>query len=204
MKPKKQFQCQACGATFSKWSGQCGACEDWNTIVESLLSDGQDRRQRFTSEHGTAAQVCTLDSINTAEQPRLDTGLAELNRVLGGGLVPGSVVLLGGDPGIGKTTLLLQSLAAVRKRNAVDALYVSGEESAAQIGLRAERLKLPVADLKLLTETDVERILSEAARVKPAVLVVDSIQTVYSQALQSPPGSVAQGRECASRFVSFA
>lgn len=204
MKPKKQFQCQACGATFSKWSGQCGACEDWNTIVESLLSDGQDRRQRFTSEHGTAAQVCTLDSINTAEQPRLDTGLAELNRVLGGGLVPGSVVLLGGDPGIGKTTLLLQSLAAVRKLNAVDALYVSGEESAAQIGLRAERLKLPVADLKLLTETDVERILSEAARVKPAVLVVDSIQTVYSQALQSPPGSVAQVRECASRFVSFA
>lgn len=204
MKAKKQFECQACGSKFSKWSGQCGACEDWNTIVETVADAGVDKRQRFTSDRGVAAEVRTLASIDTAEQPRLDTGLAELDRVLGGGLVPGSVVLLGGDPGIGKTTLLLQSLAATRALNSVDALYVSGEESAAQISLRAERLKLPVQDLKLLTETDVDRIITQAGHVKPAVLVVDSIQTVYSQALQSPPGSVAQVRECASRLVSFA
>ncbi|MGR8918746.1 MAG: DNA repair protein RadA [Gammaproteobacteria bacterium] len=202
MKQKKQFQCQACGATFSKWAGQCGACNDWNTIVETVAT-GADTRQRFTGDSG-AARVMTLADVDLAEQPRLDTGLAELNRVLGGGLVPGSVVLLGGDPGIGKTTLLLQSLAAVRALNQLDALYVSGEESAAQIGLRAERLDLAVDDLKLLTETDVERIIGEARAVGPAVLVVDSIQTVYSDALQSPPGSVAQVRECASRLVSFA
>jgi len=204
VKQKKQFQCQQCATTFNKWAGQCGACEAWNTLVETVVTGGDDRRQRFMSEQGTAPRVQTLAEINVEEQPRLDTGLAELNRVLGGGLVPGSVVLLGGDPGIGKTTLLLQSLAAVRSLNAVDALYVSGEESAAQIGLRAERLKLPVADLKLLTETNVERIIAIAGQVKPAVLVVDSIQTAYSEDLQSPPGSVAQVRECASRLVSFA
>ncbi|MEQ8230673.1 MAG: DNA repair protein RadA, partial [Gammaproteobacteria bacterium] len=163
----------------------------------------EDKRQRFAAS-GETPRVQTLGDVRAEQTPRLDTGLGELNRVLGGGLVAGSVVLLGGDPGIGKTTLLLQSLALTRQLNAVDALYVSGEESAAQIALRAERLTLPVADLKLLTETDVERILAEAARERPAVLVVDSIQTVFSDALQSPPGSVSQVRECASRLVSFA
>lgn len=204
MKDKRQFQCQACGAVTSKWSGQCAECEAWNSIVESVVTGARDKRQRFTSEQGTAARIQKLGDIGREETPRLDTGIGELNRVLGGGLVQGSVVLLGGDPGIGKTTLLLQSLAASRGLNQVDALYVSGEESAAQIALRAERLKLPVADLALLTETDVERILTAAAQMRPAVLVVDSIQTVYSDALQSPPGSVAQVRECASRLVSFA
>ncbi|MGE0483411.1 MAG: DNA repair protein RadA [Gammaproteobacteria bacterium] len=203
MKAKTQYQCQQCGALAAKWSGQCGECEAWNTLVETRVEATPDKRQRF-SGGGTAPRVQTLGEVATEEQPRLDTGLGELNRVLGGGLVVGSVVLLGGDPGIGKTTLLLQSLAATRGLNGVDALYVSGEESAAQIALRAERLKLPVADLKLLTETDLERILVEAARVKPAVLVIDSIQTVYSDALQSPPGSVGQVRECASRLVGFA
>ena len=204
MKDKRQFQCQACGAVTPKWSGQCAECEAWNSIVESVVSGARDKRQRFASEQGTAARIQKLGEIGREETPRLDTGIGELNRVLGGGLVQGSVVLLGGDPGIGKTTLLLQSLAASRGLNQVDALYVSGEASAAQIALRAERLKLPVADLALLTETDVERILSAAAQMRPAVLVVDSIQTVYSDALQSPPGSVAQVRECASRLVSFA
>jgi len=204
VKDKRQFQCQACGAVTSKWSGQCAECEAWNSIVESVVTGARDKRQRFTSEQGTAARIQKLGDIGREETPRLDTGIGELNRVLGGGLVQGSVVLLGGDPGIGKTTLLLQSLAASRGLNQVDALYVSGEESAAQIALRAERLKLPVADLALLTETDVERILTAAAQMRPAVLVVDSIQTVYSDALQSPPGSVAQVRECASRLVSFA
>ncbi|MEQ8496748.1 MAG: DNA repair protein RadA [Gammaproteobacteria bacterium] len=203
MKARRQYQCQQCGAVTPKWAGQCGECGEWNTLVESVARAGEDKRQRFAAS-GETPRVQTLGDVRAEQTPRLDTGLGELNRVLGGGLVAGSVVLLGGDPGIGKTTLLLQSLALTRQLNAVDALYVSGEESAAQIALRAERLTLPVADLKLLTETDVERILAEAARERPAVLVVDSIQTVFSDALQSPPGSVSQVRECASRLVSFA
>lgn len=204
MKPKARYQCQNCGAVSAKWAGQCGDCGEWNVIIEALIAPADDSRQRFTQAQGTAPRVHTLSEIDVQEQPRLKSGLLELDRVLGGGLVPGSVVLLGGDPGIGKTTLLLQSLAAARSINGVDALYVSGEESAAQIALRAERLTLPAGDLKLLTDTDIERILAQAAALKPAILVVDSIQTVYTEALQSPPGSVAQVRECASRLVGFA
>ena len=203
MKAKKQFQCQQCGAVASKWSGQCAECGAWNTLVETIAT-ADDRRQRFTNDSGAAAAVKTIAEIDLTEAPRLRTGLAELDRVLGGGLVRGSVVLIGGDPGIGKTTLLLQSLATARELNQVDALYVSGEESATQIGLRAERLDLPAAELKLLTETNIDQIINRAQQTKPAVLVVDSIQTVYSETLQSPPGSVAQVRECASRLVSFA
>ncbi|MEQ8660739.1 MAG: AAA family ATPase, partial [Gammaproteobacteria bacterium] len=203
MKARRHYQCQDCGAVTPKWAGQCTDCGAWNTLVETVVRSGEDKRQRFSAAGG-APRVQRLGEVRTEDTPRLDTGIGELNRVLGGGLVAGSVVLLGGDPGIGKTTLLLQSLAAARQLNQVDALYVSGEESAAQIALRAERLTLPVADLKLLTETDVERILAEAARERPGVLVIDSIQTVYSDALQSPPGSVSQVRECASRLVSFA
>ena len=201
MKSRKQFQCQQCGALFNKWAGQCTDCNEWNSIIETLLTSGPERRGRMTS---TPARVHALSQVVRDEKPRLASGLAELDRVLGGGLVTGSVVLLGGDPGIGKTTLLLQSLAAVKTLAGVTALYVSGEESAAQIALRAERLNLPTADLLLLTETDIDRILEQAASVKPAVMVIDSIQTVFSEALQSPPGSVAQVRECAGRLVSFA
>lgn len=203
MKAKKQFQCQSCGATFSKWSGQCAECDEWNTLLETVAAGG-DKRQRFTPAAGAAPRVHTLAEVAAEESPRLGTGLAELDRVLGGGLVAGSVVLLGGDPGIGKTTLLLQSLAATSSAHGVGALYVSGEESAAQIALRAERLRLPLDALRLLTETDVSAILAQAAEERPAVLVIDSIQTVYTDALASPPGSVAQVRECAGRLVGFA
>ncbi|MCZ6771928.1 MAG: DNA repair protein RadA [Proteobacteria bacterium] len=203
MKQKKQFQCQNCSAVFSKWSGQCAECSEWNTIVETIVTGG-GRRARFTTSAGAAPTVHTLAEVAPEEQPRLATGIGELDRVLGGGLVAGSVVLLGGDPGIGKTTLLLQSLAASKLINGVDSLFVSGEESTAQIALRAERLKLPLADLKVLAETDVDRILAETARERPALVVIDSIQSVYCDELQSPPGSVAQVRECASRLVSFA
>ena len=201
MKAKRAFQCQACSATFSKWAGQCAECGQWNCIVETVVTSGNERRGRSV---GAPARVHALADVAREETPRLATGLSELDRVLGGGLVTGSVVLLGGDPGIGKTTLLLQSLAALKSVAGVTALYVSGEESASQIALRAERLKLPAQDLLLLTETDLDRILDEAKKLKPAVMVVDSIQTVFSEALQSPPGSVAQVRECAGRLVSFA
>lgn len=200
-KARKQFQCQRCAAVFNKWTGQCTDCNEWNSIVETVLTAGNERRGRLSA---TPARVHALADIAREQTPRLATGLTELDRVLGGGLVTGSVVLLGGDPGIGKTTLLLQSLAAVKHLANVTALYVSGEESASQIALRAERLKLPAADLLLLTETDIDRVLDEARRLKPAVMAIDSIQTVYSEALQSPPGSVAQVRECAGRLVSFA
>ncbi|MBX9609072.1 MAG: DNA repair protein RadA [Gammaproteobacteria bacterium] len=201
MKAKRAFQCQACSATFSKWAGQCAECGQWNCIVETVVTSGNERRGRAV---GAPARVHALADVAREETPRLATGLSELDRVLGGGLVTGSVVLLGGDPGIGKTTLLLQSLAALKSVAGVTALYVSGEESASQIALRAERLKLQAQDLLLLTETDLDRILDEAKKLKPAVMVVDSIQTVFSEALQSPPGSVAQVRECAGRLVSFA
>lgn len=207
MKQKKIYQCQSCGAQQSKWAGQCPDCEQWNTLVETLHTGSEDKRARFstnTSSGAAANRVRTLSSIEASEQVRLKTGLNELDRVLGGGLVPGSVVLLGGDPGIGKTTLLLQSLAASQQLNQTEALYVSGEESAAQIAMRAERLDLAVDDLKLLTETNVEQVIHAASASKPGVVVVDSIQTVYTEALQSPPGSVAQVRECASRLVGYA
>ena len=202
MKSKKHFQCQQCGATASKWTGQCADCGAWNALVEAVTP--QTQRSGARTGTTTAATVQSLDAVEIVDQQRLATGLSELDRVLGGGLVPGSVVLLGGDPGIGKTTLLLQSLAAARTLNQVETLYVSGEESAGQIALRAERLKLAAADLKLLTETDVDRIIDCARDKRPAILVVDSIQTVYTETLQSPPGSVSQVRECAGRLVSFA
>jgi DNA repair protein RadA/Sms len=204
MKQKKRFQCQHCGATYGKWVGQCAECQEWNAIVETVVTAGDGGRHPRSLATGGTPRIHVLGDVAREEQPRLATGLAELDRVLGGGLVAGSVVLLGGDPGIGKTTLLLQSLARARELNGVEALYISGEESAAQIALRAERLRLPAADLKLLTETDVERMLEQVTALAPAIVVVDSIQTVYTEALQSPPGSVAQVRECAGRLVSFA
>jgi len=199
VKARKQFQCQQCGALASKWVGQCAECQAWNSLVETLVTG---HTQRPATRNVTT--VHRLGDIASEERPRLATGLSELDRVLGGGLVAGSIILLGGDPGIGKTTLLLQSLALMQARGGVAALYVSGEESAGQIALRAERLELPVAELLLVTETDIDRVLDEARRLRPAVIAIDSIQTVYSSALESPPGSVAQVRECAARLVAFA
>ena len=204
MKTKTVYQCQNCGATASKWMGQCLSCGAWNTLVESVLSDSTNSRKRFNGTSKSGSGIKNLGSVELEQQDRLSTGLKELDRVLGGGLVAGSVVLLGGDPGIGKTTLLLQSLIAVAKIGALDTLYVSGEESASQLAIRAKRLGLELEHLDILTETDIDSMIAETKTVKPSVLVVDSIQTSYSDILQSPPGSVAQVRECASRLVSFA
>ena len=202
MKAKRQYQCQSCGAVASKWTGQCPECAEWNSIIETVARASA----RATASGGRAdgASVQTLAEVAGGADRRLATGLKELDRVLGGGVVVGSVVLLGGDPGVGKTTLLLQSLAQSRALNGGEALYVSGEESAAQIALRAERLKLDAGDLKILTETDVERIVALASAEEPTVMVVDSIQTMFVHELQSPAGSIAQVRECASRLVSYA
>ncbi|MGH8598804.1 MAG: DNA repair protein RadA [Gammaproteobacteria bacterium] len=198
---KRHYQCEQCGATQPKWSGQCVDCGSWNTLIETTAARPAPRHGSYSGE---PPRIVALNEIKAARTPRLSSGMGELDRVLGGGLVEGSVVLIGGDPGIGKSTLLLQSLAALTADGAVSALYVSGEESAAQIALRAERLNLPTAHLRLLTETECERVLALATDARPRVLVIDSIQTLFSNTLQSAPGSIAQVRESAAQLVRFA
>lgn len=202
--PKLQYVCTDCGSSFPKWAGQCGDCGAWNTLQEQVPIADAAPGGRFAGYSGDArAQaVRPLSEVAAESTQRTGTGLAELDRVLGGGLVLGSVTLIGGDPGIGKSTLLIQAMALLAAQ--MPALYVSGEESAEQISMRAQRLGLQCEQLQLLTETCVERILVLAQRHKPRVLVLDSIQTFYTEALQSAPGSVAQVRESAARLVRFA
>lgn len=208
-KPKVQYQCNACGAQFSKWSGQCPDCQAWNTLEEvAAISIGQHAGVRGLQQGGMhlvgeAAAVQTLDSVETESEIRLPTGTGEFDRVLGGGLVRGSIVLIGGDPGIGKSTLLLQTVANLAARGTA-CLYVTAEESAQQVALRGKRLGLRLADLKISTQNRLEDVLATSQTEKPAVLVIDSIQTVFSDALQSAPGAVAQVRECAAQLVRYA
>ena len=201
---KTLYVCSECGGQSPKWAGQCGDCGAWNTLQEAVAPSAGKQDARFTSYAGAdeAARIRRLSEVAAQRTERLPTGLDELDRVLGGGLVVGSVVLIGGDPGIGKSTLLVQALARLADNHST--LYVSGEESAEQISLRAARLGLPTAQLRLLTETCVERILALVAKERPQVLVLDSIQTFYTETLQSAPGSVAQVREAAARLVRFA
>jgi DNA repair protein RadA/Sms len=197
-KHKISYQCSACGALHPKWNGQCADCGAWNTLNE-IVSTSRPA-PRFSGYSGESA-VQALSDVDPAEHGRTCSGIGELDRALGGGIVRGSVVLIGGDPGIGKSTLLLQLMGAL---NHADSLYVSGEESAQQTSLRARRLGLSGARMLLLTETCVERILAEAAARAPKTMVVDSIQTLYTEQLQSAPGSVAQVRECAAQLVRHA
>lgn len=197
---KTQYVCGECGAASPKWAGQCPDCKAWNSLVESVAEPAAGGH-RFASLAGTA-RVQALADIRPREEPRLPTGLDEFDRVLGGGLVPGGVVLIGGDPGIGKSTLLLQALAQLAPR--VPALYVTGEESGEQVALRAQRLALDPAGLQLLAEINLEKITAALADARPRVVVIDSIQTVYSEQLTSAPGSVAQVRECAAQLTRSA
>ncbi len=197
-KPKILYSCGECGGQTLKWQGQCPHCGAWNTLVETIAEKAAARYQGLAA----ASQVQTLDEVRAAEEPRRETGIAELDRVLGGGLVRGGVALLGGDPGIGKSTLLLQAMS--RLSSTCKALYVSGEESAQQVALRSRRLGLESSSLKVLAEIQLERILAALLAQTPDVAVIDSIQTVYSEALQSAPGSVAQVRECAAQLTRFA
>ncbi len=195
---KVHYQCTACGASAPKWSGQCADCGAWNTLEETRVATTGALRAALAE----TATIHVAAEVALAHEARTATGIAELDRVLGGGLVPGAVVLLGGDPGIGKSTLLLQTQAALARR--LKTLYVSGEESLQQVTLRARRLSLDTADLRLLTETGVERILETCQRDRPQALVIDSIQTLFTDTLQSAPGSVSQVRECAAQLVRFA
>ncbi len=196
---KPQYQCRECGARFPKWAGRCTECGAWNALDE-VAPAPKGRAGGYAGE--ARAVPRPLDPEAVEAEPRWSTAIGELDRVLGGGLVQGSVVLIGGDPGIGKSTLLLQTLSAMQGR--LRCLYVSGEESPRQVGLRARRLGLSAGDLQLLPETGVERILDTGAGLSPQVMVVDSIQTLYSEQLQSAPGSVAQVRESAAQVVRFA
>ena len=202
-KAKTNYTCTECGGVSNKWAGQCPACGQWNTLVETLVeTPGVNRYSNQPQGLAQTAPVLSLADIEAIDVPRFGTGIEEFDRVLGGGLVPGGVVLIGGDPGIGKSTLLLQALGNISKLKHV--LYVSGEESGSQIALRAKRLAVDAKDLKLQAEIQLEKILSTLTEHKPDVAVIDSIQTVYSDALTSAPGSVAQVRECAAQLTRFA
>lgn len=198
--PRTVFVCQDCGGRSPKWAGQCPDCGAWNTLEETVPAPAGAPVPR--GQYAGDAGVRPLSEVPQDAESRFGTGIGELDRVLGGGLVPGGVVLLGGDPGIGKSTLLLEAVARLAARHG--ALYVTGEESLRQVGLRANRLGIAGEGLQLLAETRVESILEITAREAPEVLVVDSIQTVHSDALGSAPGAVAQVRESAAQLVRFA
>ena len=198
-KLKTLYVCTECGGTCPKWEGKCPHCGAWNTLQESPESNAVSRR--FAPLAG-ASPIRSLAEIDAHELPRQPSGIAEFDRVLGGGLVPGAVVLIGGDPGIGKSTLLLQALASLS--TVVRVLYVTGEESAEQVALRARRLELSTGEVSVLAEIRLEAIVAALADTRPSVAVIDSIQTLYSSELSSAPGSVSQVRECAAQLTRLA
>ncbi len=201
-KPKTHFACQSCGHQAPKWLGRCPSCGGWGTLVEETsLSAASDKRPAWGASTGQSKPV-PLSEVTSTHEARRSTSIAELDRVLGGGVVQGSLVLLGGDPGIGKSTLVLMALSHL----SVDrpSLYVSGEESLHQTKMRAERLGINTPQLHLFAETDLEKVLSAAEKLAPGALVIDSIQTMYLPELGSAPGSVSQVRECSGRLMAYA
>jgi DNA repair protein RadA/Sms len=200
-KSRTVYSCGECGASSPKWQGQCPACGAWNTLVEGVAETPSAAGRRFHAL-ASASRLLSLSEIETREALRIPTGIDEFDRPLGGGLVAGGVVLIGGDPGIGKSTLLLQTLVGISEN--LTALYISGEESGEQIALRARRLGLVARKLKLLAEINLEKILAALQGERPQVAVVDSIQTLWSEQLSSAPGSVSQVRECAAQLTRLA
>jgi DNA repair protein RadA/Sms len=200
-KEKTVFTCNACGGTTPRWLGKCPHCGEWNTLEETVSEAASSGKNRFQSL-AKSAPVSTLADIEAADVDRTPTGIDELDRVLGGGIVEGGVVLIGGDPGIGKSTLLLQAVDALSRQMKV--LYVTGEESGAQVALRSRRLGLEGSQVRVQAEIQLERILATLDAEKPAFCVIDSIQTLYSDQLSSAPGSVAQVRECAAHLTRTA
>lgn len=198
-KDKVEFICRECGVSQPKWAGQCLACKSWNTLEENAVLNNTSKS--IILQGLPESKVQNLSAVSNIKIPRLSTGLSELDRTLGGGLVDGSVLLIGGDPGIGKSTLILQAMSAINKTHTT--LYVSGEESASQISDRALRLGIR-EDILLLSETHLEKIIKLAGEVKPKVIVIDSIQTMVSDVSTSAPGSVSQVRDCAAQFTQFA
>ncbi|MEH6583180.1 MAG: DNA repair protein RadA [Halioglobus sp.] len=209
-KSKTAYVCNDCGSDYSKWQGQCNDCGAWNTLSEIRLGPGKTASGRAggggsgsrAGFAGVLAEARVLADIELDDQPRFSSGAGEFDRVLGGGLVPGSAILIGGNPGAGKSTLLLQTMCHLA--GSMEALYVTGEESLQQVAMRAQRLNLATDKLRLMTETRIESIVAYAEKNKPRVLVVDSIQVVHSEEISSAPGSVSQVRECAAYLTRFA
>ncbi|MBQ4831983.1 DNA repair protein RadA [Pseudoalteromonas sp. MMG010] len=205
VKKKTAFVCSDCGAEFPRWQGQCGECKAWNTVTEFRVSSAKApaRTGGMAGYAGlTDAKVQTLDEVNLEQLPRFSTGFKEFDRVLGGGVVPGSAILIGGSPGAGKSTVLLQTMCLLAQN--MNTLYVTGEESLQQVAMRAKRLKLPTDKLRMLAETNVETICQLALQEKPQIMVIDSIQVVHMSDVQSAPGSVSQVRESAAYLTRFA
>src|SRR5215468_9540794 len=198
-RPRSVYRCDACGHVEVKWLGRCPACQEWSSLVEEVTA-AVPGRAAIGADGSAPVPIPEVVEISAAD--RMGSGIAELDRVLGGGLVAGSLVLLGGDPGVGKSTLLVQALAGLARAGNV--LYATGEESVAQTAMRARRVGAADARLCVVAETDVDKIVAHASAMQPAVLAVDSIQTVYTSQLDSIPGSLAQVRECASRLMQFA
>jgi DNA repair protein RadA/Sms len=199
--PRSVYSCQACGHTESKWLGRCPACQEWNSLIEQL-AHAEPARPSATGVADGGGPISIADVSDAVGGVRKQSKIVELDRVLGGGLVAGSMVLLGGDPGVGKSTLLIQALAGLSGSGPV--LYATGEESVAQTAMRARRVEAAKQAIAIVAETDVEKILAHAHATRPAILAVDSIQTVYTPILDSIPGSLAQVRECAARLTQFA
>jgi DNA repair protein RadA/Sms len=205
-KDKSIFTCTDCGGTTPRWLGKCPACGAWNTLIESTVDSSGSSKNRYTSQFQALAKTSELTKLGDIEATDIDrtaTGLEELDRALGGGVVEGGVVLIGGDPGIGKSTLLLQALDALQRKG-MNTLYVTGEESGAQVALRSRRLGLDNSQVQVLAEIQLEKILATLQTERPSIAVIDSIQTVYSDQLTSAPGSVAQVRECAAHLTRAA
>ena len=205
-KDKSIFTCSDCGGTTPRWLGKCPACGAWNTLIESTVDSSGSSKNRYTSQFQALAKTSELTKLGDIEATDIDrtaTGLEELDRALGGGVVEGGVVLIGGDPGIGKSTLLLQALDALQRKG-MNTLYVTGEESGAQVALRSRRLGLDNSQVQVLAEIQLEKILATLQTERPNIAVIDSIQTVYSDQLTSAPGSVAQVRECAAHLTRSA
>ena len=205
-KDKTIFTCTDCGGTTPRWLGKCPACGAWNTLIESTVDAGGSAKNRYTSQFQALAKTSELTKLGDIEATDVDrspTGIEELDRALGGGVVEGGVVLIGGDPGIGKSTLLLQALDALQRKG-MNTLYVTGEESGAQVALRSRRLGLDHSQVQVLAEIQLEKILAPLQTERPHIAVIDSIQTVYSDQLTSAPGSVAQVRECAAHLTRAA
>jgi DNA repair protein RadA/Sms len=201
-KKKSKFSCQACGYESAKWMGKCPGCQSWNTMVEELEMVRSSRKQTFVTSDAGSGRPQLISTIETINEPRVQTSMVEFNRVLGGGIVPGSLVLIGGDPGIGKSTLLLQVSSQLARENQV--LYISGEESVKQTKLRSDRLGIKPESLYVLAETDIVFVTRAIDEMKPSFVVIDSIQTVYHPEIASAPGSVSQVRECTSVFMKLA
>ena len=199
-KTKTTFSCQNCGTQYAKWLGQCSSCNEWNTIVEEVIQKEEKREWKQTSNVKKTAKALQISEIKINAENRIDTKNNELNRVLGGGIVPGSIILLGGEPGIGKSTLSLQIALSIPKK----ILYVSGEESQNQIKMRAERLSNSNANCLILTETKTQNIFRSIEEVQPEIVVIDSIQTLHTDYIEASPGSVSQIRETAAELIKYA